>query len=69
MVKPRLGFICQSRRERVATFERHLIAPSSQMCRESYHQTRLIAVEPPGDWRAALELGTDLGSRPGAPNG
>jgi hypothetical protein len=46
-----------------------LIGPSSQICWESYQQTRLIAVEPPGNWRAALELGTDLGSRPEAPNG
>jgi len=57
------------RRESVATLERHLIGPSSQICRQSYQQTRLIAVEPPGNWRAALELGTDLGSRPGALNG
>ena len=64
-----LAFLYQSRRERVATLERHLIGPSSQIRWESYQQTRLIAVEPPGNWRAALELGTDLGSRPEAPNG
>jgi hypothetical protein len=69
MVKPRLAFICQSRRERVATLERHFIGPSSQICRKSYQQTRLIAIEPPGNWRAALKLRTDFGSRPGAPNG
>jgi hypothetical protein len=64
-----LAFLYQSRREGVSTLERHLIGPSSQICRESYQQTRLIAVEPPGNWRAALEVGTDFGSRPGAPNG
>src|SRR5438445_12171761 len=68
MVKASLSFICQSRRERVATLDRHLIGPSSQICWESYQQTRLIAVEPPGNWRTAFELGTDLGSRPEAPN-
>jgi len=66
---PRLRFICQSRRECVATLEHDFIGPSSQICRESYLQTRLIAVELPGHWRAALELRTDFGSRPGASNG
>ena len=65
---PHLAFIGQSGRERVAALERYLIGPSSQMFREGYQQARLIAVEPPGDWRAALELGTNFGSRPGAPN-
>jgi hypothetical protein len=69
MVKASLAFICQSRRERVAALERHFIGQSSQICWQSDQQTRLIAVEPPGNWRAALELGTDLGSRPEAPNG
>ena len=68
LVLPRLQFICQSGREGVAAFEHDLIGPSSEICRESYQQTRLIAVELPGNWRAALELGTDFGSRPGAPN-
>ena len=63
-----LAFICQSRRERVAALEHDLIGPSSHIFRESYQQTRLIAVEPPGNWRAALELRTDFGPRPGAPN-
>jgi hypothetical protein len=64
-----LAFICQSRREGVAAPEHDLIGPSSQIFRESYLQSRLIAVEPPGNWRAALELRTDFGSRPGATNG
>jgi len=64
-----LAFICQSGRERVAALEHDLICPSSQIFRESYQQTRLIAVEPPGNWQAALELGANFGSRPGAPNG
>jgi len=65
---PHLAFIGKSGRERVAALERDLIGPSSQMFRESYQQTRLIVVEPPGNWRAALELGTNFGSRPGTPN-
>ena len=59
----------RDRREGVAALERYFIGASSQICRQSYQQTRLIAVEPPGNRRPALELGTDLGSRPGAPNG
>jgi hypothetical protein len=43
----RLAFICHSRRERVATLKRHVMGPSSQIPRQSYQQTRLIAVEPP----------------------
>ena len=55
-------------RERVAALEHDLIRPSSQIFRESYKQTRLIAIEPPGNWQAALELGTNFCPRPGAPN-
>ena len=64
----RLAFICQSRRERVAALEYYLMRPSSQIFREIYQQTRLVAVEPPGNWRAALERRTNFGPRPGAPN-
>jgi hypothetical protein len=45
-----LAFVYQSRRERVAAFEHYLMDPSSQIFRENYQQTRLIAVEPPGNW-------------------
>jgi len=69
LFKDALGSIYKSRRERVATLEGHFRGPSSQIGRQSYQQTRLIAIEPPGNWRAAFELGTDLGSRPEAPKG
>lgn len=62
------GVYLSSGRERVAALEHYLIGPSSQISRESYQQTRLIAIEPPRNWRAALELGTNFGPRPGATN-
>jgi hypothetical protein len=50
IVNASLAFICQNRRERVAAFEHYLMDPSSQISGESDQQTRLIAVEPPGNW-------------------
>ena len=52
----------------VLTLEHDLIGPSSEMFRESYQQTRLIAIEPPRNWPAALEFRTDFGPRPGTSN-